>query len=78
VIGSGKVHTHHHQALNHAGSLSIVATSDDGVIEAVQDYSKKWYVGVQWHPERTENSQLGQDLFNQLVNAVSTENTMSV
>jgi len=28
-----------------------------------------WYVGVQWHPERTENVKLGQELFNQLIQA---------
>jgi putative glutamine amidotransferase len=76
-IGSGKVYTHHHQALSHSGSLSVIATSDDGVIEAVRDYSKNWYVGVQWHPERTGNSELGQDLFNQLVAAVSTNKAMN-
>ncbi len=75
-LGSGSVHTHHHQALSCAGSLSIVASSDDGVIEAVRDYSNNWYVGVQWHPERTDNVQLGQDLFNQLVAAVSTIKTI--
>ncbi len=76
-LGSGKVHTHHHQALTNAGSLRIVATSDDDVIEAVRDDSKNWYVGVQWHPERTDNSQLGQELFNQLVEAVTTKKAVN-
>ena len=45
----------------------MVARADDGVIEAVQDINRLWYVGVQWHPERTEDVGLGQGIFNQLV-----------
>ena len=76
-LGSGLVHTHHHQALTDSGSLSIVATSSDGVIEAVRDYSRSWYVGVQWHPERTDTLQLGQALFNQFVEAAVFEKVES-
>jgi putative glutamine amidotransferase len=77
-LGEGLVHSHHHQALVDAGTLSVVANADDGVIEAVRDYSRAWYVGVQWHPERTENSLLGQDLFNQFVKAAQVRRTLSV
>lgn len=66
-LGSGVVYSHHHQAMTSAGSLTVVATSEDGVIEAVQDLNRLWYIGVQWHPERTEDVQLGQGIFNQLV-----------
>ena len=31
--------------------LSIVGRSEDGMIEAVEDASKKFFIGVQWHPE---------------------------
>ncbi|MBC8201551.1 MAG: gamma-glutamyl-gamma-aminobutyrate hydrolase family protein [Planctomycetes bacterium] len=77
-LGEGLVHTHHHQALIDAGTLSVVANADDGVIEAVRDNSRAWYVGVQWHPERTENTLLGQDLFNQFVKAAQVRRTVSV
>jgi len=33
-------------------ALDIVATSDDGIIEAVEDKSRKFFLGLQWHPER--------------------------
>lgn len=36
-------------------NLSISAYSDDYVIEAVEDKSKKFYLGVQWHPESLDN-----------------------
>ena len=69
-LGAGEVHTHHHQALRDAGSLTVIARADDGVIEGVRDNERNWYVGVQWHPERTEQNTLGQGLFDQLLCAV--------
>lgn len=33
------------------GSLKVVAYSPDGVDEVVEDASKKFYIGVQFHPE---------------------------
>lgn len=71
LIGSGIVHSHHHQALTSAGNLTVTARADDGVIEAVEDQSRAWYVGVQWHPERTDNEELGQRLFDQLVSTAN-------
>ena len=32
-------------------NLKVSAYSSDGVIEAVEDGSKKFFIGVQWHPE---------------------------
>ncbi len=74
ALGAGDVHSHHHQAMTSAGSLTVVATSDDGIIEAVQDVNRLWYIGVQWHPERTKDLQLGQGLFQQLVSASTKAN----
>lgn len=31
--------------------LNIVGLSDDNVIEAIEDKNKKFFIGVQWHPE---------------------------
>jgi putative glutamine amidotransferase len=70
-LGTGFVHTNHHQAIVDPGRLSVVATANDGVIEAVQDHTKNWYVGVQWHPERTIDPKLGQSLFDSFVSATS-------
>lgn len=55
IIGSGEkgVNTLHHQAVREAATcLNVAAVSADGVIEAVEDPSKKFFLGVQWHPER--------------------------
>ena len=45
-------HSFHHQAIDRLGSnLTVTATSDDGIIEAVEHTDRRWVVGVQWHPE---------------------------
>ncbi len=72
-LGSGVVHSHHKQALSDAGRLEVAATSPDGVIEAVHDPARRWYVGVQWHPERTSTPALGSGLFERLVAAARGE-----
>lgn len=44
----------HHQAIKDlAPGLIISAKAKDGIIEAVEHPSKKFVVGVQWHPEGT-------------------------
>ncbi len=43
---------YHHQAIDQLGrGLEVVATSGEGVIEAIKIPSKAWAFGVQWHPE---------------------------
>ena len=46
-------------------SLKISALSDDGVVEAVEDSYKKFFVGVEWHPEslNDKNTKLLIDYF---------------
>lgn len=46
------VNSFHHQAAERAGDgLVISAVSEDGCIEALEAPSKKFFIGVQWHPE---------------------------
>ena len=45
---------YHHQAIGEVGEgLSIVATTEDGVIEALQLDDVPFGLAVQWHPEQT-------------------------
>jgi putative glutamine amidotransferase len=66
-LSEGPVASSHHQAVAHPGPLEVLATSSDGVIEAVTASGRKCYIGVQWHPERTADEALGQGIFTQLV-----------
>jgi len=56
---SGGVTSHHRQAVTDAGSLRVAAVSEDGVIEAIERADAPFFVGVQWHPERTLERALG-------------------
>jgi putative glutamine amidotransferase len=59
----------HQQAVADAGTMRVIARATDGVIEAIDDPGKKFYVGVQWHPERGGDQLLSQGLIAQLVQA---------
>jgi putative glutamine amidotransferase len=69
ALGQGIVHSHHRQALVHCGSMQVIARAPDGVIEAIRAAHRPFYVGVQWHPERTEDATLGVGVIQQLVRA---------
>jgi len=46
------VNSRHHQALKQvAAGFRVSATAPDGVIEAIEDPSATFCLGVQWHPE---------------------------
>ncbi len=62
--------SYHHQAVARVGSgLAVVAKHDDGTVEAIEDASKPFFVGVQWHPERTPEDAATQNLFRSFVEA---------
>jgi putative glutamine amidotransferase len=49
-----EVNSYHHQGIKClANPVMVAARSADGVIEALEsrDFSERWLVGVQWHPE---------------------------
>lgn len=68
-LGQGTVHSHHRQAITVPGELTVVATAPDGVIEAIRDDQRPFYLGVQWHPERTKDERFGSGLIRQFVDA---------
>ena len=46
------VNSRHHQAIQKvAGGFVVSATAPDGVIEAIEDPTARFCLGVQWHPE---------------------------
>lgn len=70
TVALGK--SYHHQAVGRLGkSLAISAVAEDGTIEALEDPTKKWIFGVQWHPERTANDPTSVRLFKHFVSECS-------
>ena len=54
AVGSGKrrVNSMHHQSLlDVAPGFEVNALAGDGVIEGIEAQGKRFFVGVQWHPE---------------------------
>lgn len=49
--------------------LDIVGYSDDNIIEAIEANNKKFFVGVEWHPESL-NDEYSRKLFNSFVNSL--------
>jgi putative glutamine amidotransferase len=46
------VNSRHHQAIKQPGTgLVVSGTAPDGVIEAAEDLTRRFCLGVQWHPE---------------------------
>jgi putative glutamine amidotransferase len=67
IVGSASDGTsHHHQALGRVGEgLVESAWAADGTLEAVEDPSLRFAVGVQWHPEAGEDAALFEALVEQ-------------
>jgi gamma-glutamyl-gamma-aminobutyrate hydrolase PuuD len=55
----GYVTSHHHQALGRVGEgLVETAWAADGTVEGVEDPTRRFAIGVQWHPEAGEDPAL--------------------
>ena len=53
------VKSHHHQGFGRLGNgLAAVARAEDGTVEALEDPSRRFAVGVLWHPEAGEDARL--------------------
>ncbi len=62
------VKCHHHQCIKKVGTgLSVIAYSEDGTIEAIQNKDYPFLLGVEWHPERT-HSEVSHQLFERFAN----------
>jgi putative glutamine amidotransferase len=65
LVGGGQmvVQSHHHQGFGSIGEgLRVAARAADGSIEALEDPSRRFAVGVLWHPEAGEDWRLFQGL----------------
>jgi putative glutamine amidotransferase len=59
VGGRAPVKSHHHQGYGQLGEgLREAARADDGTVEAIEDPSRRFALGVLWHPEEGEDAAL--------------------
>jgi len=66
IYGTDKlgVNSFHHQAVKRAAEgTSVIAESEDGVVEAIEVNGKSFAVAVQWHPEMMYDSAEQRKLF---------------
>ena len=61
----------HHQCIKALGNgLSVMATADDGIIEAVYSTEDRYLRAYQWHPERLYvSNSLNRSLFDDFIEA---------
>ncbi len=65
-----KVNSRHKSVIKNT-KLKVVGISNDGYIEALEDSSKRFFIGVQWHPENMvsfDNKQ--NNLFKYFINKI--------
>lgn len=53
-----EVNSRHKSAITNPCYLAISALSSDNIIEAIEDTKKKFFLGLQYHPESTYNNTL--------------------
>lgn len=66
-MNAGEVTSWHHQAVRSAGAMRVLARAHDGIIEAIDQPRRRFFLGVQWHPERTRDEDLGAGIYRRLV-----------
>jgi putative glutamine amidotransferase len=55
---SSVVNSSHHQAVADPGSLRVTGHAEDGTVEVLEDPDAAFVLGVQWHPEMTDDHRL--------------------
>ena len=69
-----EVNSRHHQAVKQvAKGFTVSATAPDGIVEAIEDPSAAFCLGVQWHPENFWRTGEFRPLFEGFLDASSGE-----
>lgn len=64
-----RVNSRHNYCIKET-NLDIVAYSDDGIVEALEDKNKKFFIGVQWHPESLPEDEYSNKLFDYFISVL--------
>lgn len=71
------VNSLHHQGVWTLGDgLVVSAWATDGVVEAIEDLTHPYFVGVQWHPEELQQVPLMRDLMGAFVEAAAAHSSV--
>jgi len=63
IGGRATVKSHHHQGYGRLGrGLREAARDEDGTVEAIEDPSRRFAIGVLWHPEEGDDMRLFEEL----------------
>jgi putative glutamine amidotransferase len=74
-VDACEVNSRHHQAVKTvATGFKVSATAPDGVIEAIEDPTAEFCLGVQWHPENFWRTGEFRPLFEGFIAAATTAN----
>jgi putative glutamine amidotransferase len=65
------VNSSHHQAVYSPGNLTVTGYAEDGTVEVCEDPSAEFVLGVQWHPEFSDDENISENLFRAFVKACS-------
>lgn len=65
------VNSSHHQAVESCGDLVVCGWAPDGTVEACEDPSADFCLGVQWHPEHPDRREADRPLVQAFVAAAS-------
>lgn len=72
IFGPGTVvNSSHHQAVASAGDLTVSGWAADGTVEACEDPSADFCLGVQWHPEHPDRRAADRGLLRAFVEAAA-------
>lgn len=73
ILGEDRilVNSYHHSKVIASKIFDIVAYSEDGVIEAIENKNHSFQIGVEWHPERMIDSLISNKIFKSFLNHVS-------
>lgn len=68
ILGTNKtqVNSRHNEHVT-TTDLSIAAVAPDLTIEAIEDKTKRFFIGVQWHPESLPNDTYSKKLFDAFI-----------
>lgn len=71
IVGAQQaiVNSSHHQGVSDAGRLTVTGWAEDGTVEAAEDPSAPFVLGVQWHPEVATDEAVSAHVFAAFVQA---------